>query len=229
MIIISFLYDEMQYKEEKGLFTFAHTITILMETTSNKIMEKVVESLKKAAVELEEFQLQFALGKADATDKYEELKKKFDLFLHESKHKFQQEKFKAEELKAKLENLQLQLALGKAETREVFEAQMKKILSAMNQLETFLKNSELGSEVYTYFHNEIQKFKIKLDILKLRFELGKMEAKEEFESRKSEFSKHIESLKEKAFKKESAFEKNWDGFKNEVDHAYDRLKHVFVK
>ena len=46
-----------------------------MENTSKKITETIIDGLRTVATELEEFQLQFALGKADASDKYEELKK----------------------------------------------------------------------------------------------------------------------------------------------------------
>ena len=49
-----------------------------MENTENtQFLDKVVQSLKKAVVEVEEFQVQAALGKAEAQDKYEEVKKKF--------------------------------------------------------------------------------------------------------------------------------------------------------
>ena len=40
----------------------------------NHLSDKVADALRKAAVELEEFQVQFALGKAEAKDKYEEVK-----------------------------------------------------------------------------------------------------------------------------------------------------------
>ena len=49
-----------------------------METTATtSITEKIISGLKKAAVELEEFRLQAALGKAEAHDAYEKAKKIF--------------------------------------------------------------------------------------------------------------------------------------------------------
>ena len=61
-------------------------------------VDKVISALRKTAVEFEEFQVQAALGKAEAQDKYEEVKKKFNLFIHDSE-------FKIKGLKKKLKNL----------------------------------------------------------------------------------------------------------------------------
>ena len=41
-----------------------------------QFVDKVIGALRKSAVELEEFQVKAALGKADAQDKYEDVKKK---------------------------------------------------------------------------------------------------------------------------------------------------------
>ena len=42
-----------------------------------QFVDKVIGALRKSAIELEEFQIKAALGKAEAQDKYEEVKKKF--------------------------------------------------------------------------------------------------------------------------------------------------------
>ena len=52
-----------------------------------RFIDNVVETLRKAAVEMEELQVQAALGKAEAKDKFDEVKKKFNLVLHEAKAK----------------------------------------------------------------------------------------------------------------------------------------------
>ena len=61
-----------------------------------QFMDKVIEALRKTAVELEEFRVQAALGKAEAQDKYEEVKKNFNLFIHDSEHKVKGIKVKIE-------------------------------------------------------------------------------------------------------------------------------------
>ena len=52
-----------------------------------QFVEKVVGALRKTATEIEEFRVQAALGKAEAQDKFEEVKKKFNLFVHDSEFK----------------------------------------------------------------------------------------------------------------------------------------------
>ena len=59
-----------------------------MKTKENShLIDNVVDALRKAATELEAFQVQVALGKAEAEDKYEEVKKNFNAFVPESKSK----------------------------------------------------------------------------------------------------------------------------------------------
>ena len=79
-----------------------------------QFVDKVIETLRKTATEIEEFRVQTALGKAEAKDKYEEVKKKFNLFIHNSEFKIKEVKEKVEELNMKFDELRVQLALGKA-------------------------------------------------------------------------------------------------------------------
>lgn len=93
--------------------------------------DKTISFFKSAATKLEELQLQSALGKAELSDKLEEIKK-------ESREQYREIKQdvnatiekggeKWDELKAKLEHLEVQMALGKAEAKEVIEEQKKNL------------------------------------------------------------------------------------------------------
>ena len=108
-----------------------------METT---ITDIIINSLKKAVVELEELQVQVALGKADAKDKYVGAKKRYNEFLHRAKlHLDKTEKISKEKIdlfKVAFDELRLELALGKAETKDFLEEQKKKILKIVRQFET---------------------------------------------------------------------------------------------
>ena len=112
-----------------------------METTTQPVTEKIIEGLKKAIAELENFRLHMALGKADAADKYEDLKKDLNEFILKAKSKLGEGNQKVNELKRKLEELELQLALGKAETKEIFQEQKKKIMKSIQEIENELKSS----------------------------------------------------------------------------------------
>jgi len=153
-----------------------------MEKTQFSFIDKAILGLKKTAAELEEFQLQLALGKADASDKFEELK---------------------------------------IEQKET-------ILNAIEEIETALRTSDVGKEYHLVFNTEVEKFKIKVEILRLQFEYGKLVSKKEFESMKEDFIKKIDKLKVNFKETESSFEKYWDNFRHEMSDAYTHLKKAFI-
>ena len=115
------------------------------ETNNNfdNLRSKINSSLEKAKQEIEELSVQFSLGKAEAADKFESVKKDFLSKVNEWKIKGEQFKSSGEEkshtLKAKLEELQVQLALGKAEAKELFHEQKKKIMQSISDLESEIK------------------------------------------------------------------------------------------
>jgi hypothetical protein len=199
-----------------------------MEKTQFSFIDKAILGLKKTAAELEEFQLQLALGKADASDKFEELKKGFNNVVHEAKIKLSKKDLDTNDLKQKFEEIQHLLAPCKVETRAAFIEQKETILNAIEEIETALKTSEVDKEYHFVFNTEVEKFKIKVEILRLQFEYGKLVSKKEFESMKEDFVKKIDKLKVNFKETESSFEKYWDNFRNEMSDAYTHLKKAFV-
>jgi hypothetical protein len=111
-----------------------------METITTRFIDKAIDGLKNAATELEKFQLQLSLGKAEASDKYEEVKKKFDGIIHDAKKKLSEDKAKAVILRRKFDELELQFALAKAETKEGFKEQKGKVLKTIQEIENLMKN-----------------------------------------------------------------------------------------
>lgn len=203
-----------------------------METTEKTTLtEKIIIGLKKASVELEEFRLQAALGKAEAHDVFEDAKKKFNKILHESIIKIDSAKVEVKEkstqLKTLLETLQVQLALGKAEGKEAFEAQRKKIDRALNEVESFLKRNKTANEYSAKVLLELGKFRIKLDILKLRYELNKLQARIKFNEKKKDLTKRLSDIKKRLLNNET--EVGWEHFRDEISDAYSHLKKAFVR
>jgi len=99
---------------------------------------KFAEFLRKSADKLEEFQVQASLGKAEFSQRFEEVKK--DTLAHINQVKADanalagKSKEKMDELRAKMQHLEVQLALGKAETKEEMEKQRKVIADAVHKL-----------------------------------------------------------------------------------------------
>ncbi|MBI4947004.1 MAG: hypothetical protein HY840_11465 [Bacteroidetes bacterium] len=201
-----------------------------LEKTS--LTDKIINGLKKAVEELEQFRLQASLGKAQAKDVYEEAKKKFNAYLHEAKLRFDNAKEiateKTTQLKTALEELQVQLALGKAETKEAFEEQRKTITHALNSLETLIRSNKTSSEYYSRLLMETEQFKIKLDILRMQYKLNKFRKLENLDSTKTDLSKKLFDIKNRLAKKEQEAKGKWEHFQEEISDAYSHLKKAFV-
>lgn len=197
-----------------------------METAQNThFIDKVVEALKKTSIELEEFQVTAALGKAEAQDKYEEIKKKFNLFIHDNKTKIKSGKEKVDAIHTKFDELRVQLSLGKAETLEKFNAQKKQLLKTMHELEVEIKTNETFKRTYALVLIEIEQFRISLEILEEKFNEGKTDTKSSFEKGKQEFKEFINELKSKYSKKEKT---KLEHFQSEISEAFTHFKQAFV-
>jgi len=196
----------------------------MRNTDKTHFVDKVVDSLRKAAIEIEEFQVQAALGKAEANDAYEIAKKRFNKFIHDSKFKVQEGKDQVNVINAKLDEIRVQLALGNAETKEKFIEQKKLLLTSLHELEIKIKSNPTISRMYAFMQIEIEKFKVKLDVLEEKFEKGKDGAKTAFEKGKTEFNEFINGVKEKYEKNQ---ETKWEHFQSEVTEGFTHLKRAF--
>lgn len=195
-----------------------------METQEKSAIDRLFGFFDKAAAELEELRLQLALGKAEARDKFEELKASFSKTIHEAK-------VKALPWKAKLEALQVQLALGKAETRDAFMEQKKKILAAIHELETMLHEAGLaGDKDAAALRAELEVVKIKLKIIEDKIE-GRMggEKKNELDELKQELKDKFASIKKKMQERKTGVAEHWGHFTDEIGEAFEQMKKVFSK
>lgn len=202
-----------------------------METNDNThFVDKVVDALRKAATELEGLQVQASLGKAEASDKYEEWKKKFDGFMNDARAKFDNGKDKAEhiqeEIQAMFEQLRVQLALGKADGADAFQEQKKKILDKIRDIEEKIKSNPTLNRVYAVVLIEMEKFKVLLEWLQQKFNEGKDIASEQFEMGKAELQAFIETVKEKFAEADAG---RWENFQSEMSSAFSHMKKAFMK
>lgn len=191
-----------------------------------RFIDRVVETLRKAAIEIEELQVQAALGKAEAKDKYEEIKKKFNLVLNEAKSKIDSGKEVAQDIDTKFDELRVQLELGKAEGLDAFKEQKKGLLAKLHEIEVNIKTNKRLNDIYAFVLLEIEKFKLKLEILEQKFIKGKEDAKASFEKGKTEFNTFIEKIKAKYGKKE---ETKWEHFQDEISEAFTHFKKAFTQ
>jgi len=199
-----------------------------METKNST--EKVVTGFKKAAIELEKFQLQFALGKAEAKDKYEEVKKQFNQTVHSAKLKAIKAKEKADDLHGLFDELMIQLALGKAETKDAFIKQQKKINTKIHSIELYIKSHPNLMKIYDKLLEEFEKLKIQLEILAVNYRISNLTTNDSIEQRRKEMDVIIKGLQDSLKKHKKPVEKTkWENFESEMGEAYKHLKAAFVK
>lgn len=206
-------------------------MTKVKEPTGKTTLEKIAEQLLVAQKEIDEFVVQMALGKAEAKDEFEEIKKQFRARVHEFKLLLNDlpRHAMSPNIKQRIDELEVQLALGKAETKDQFEDQKNKLLKAINGIEAAV-NKWIGElENSPTFGHEIEKFKLKLEILRLRFSLKKIEVKDEFKEQMAKTKKVIEKLSKKAHDKVAAQKIKYRDFSNEITQSYDHLKSAIRK
>lgn len=198
----------------------------LMENT---IIDRVVGGFKKAATELEELQLQLALGKSEAKDKFESMKKRFNMLLHEAELKTDDVKEWAEDIHTKFDELRVQLALGKAETKDGFETQRKKINAKIHELEDYIQAHPKLAKAYDYLQTEFERIKLELEILAVNFQLAATKPTDSIQKRREEMAAIIKGLQDGLEKHKNGEEPSrHENFRNEIKQAYHHLKAAFA-
>ena len=180
--------------------------------------------INKAETELDELRLKISLGKMNGAELFEDIKKD----LRESFNKISSEvqtegKEVVDTVRTKIETLQVQLALGKAESLDTYEEQKSKITNAIHELEQYVKDSRniLSSDAKIQIQNELEKFQLKMEILQIRYELGRLDLKDNVESKKQKFKKEFDELLSNV--KEESSEKI-EAYGTNLKNAYDALR-----
>lgn len=180
--------------------------------------------INKAETELDELRLKVSLGKMNGADLFEDMKKDLRNAFHEISNEIQGEgKEVADSVKSNIESLQLQLALGKAEALDTYEEQKAKIINSIQTLEQNVRDSrnKLSSDAKIKIQNEMEKFRLKMEILQIRYELGRLDLKDNVESKKQKFKKEFDQLLENI--QDDTSEKI-EEYGNNLRNAYDALR-----
>jgi chromosome segregation ATPase len=199
-----------------------------MESTENMhLLDYVSNGLRKAADELEKFQLQVGLGKLEAFDAYEDLKKNYAHYTNELKQKAENGKEKLIDLQARFDDLQVQFNLGKAETIEAFQEQRKKIVLAIHEVQVAIKNNPTYIKAYALLLDALEKIKVKLDILSEQLEPTKEKITDYLSKRKEQVEQAIADFKNK-FNEKTELDSKLGAFQSEMSLAYSQFKKAFI-
>lgn len=197
-------------------------------TTQRNPVDYIIRGLRAAASELEELQVQMALGKAEARDIFENIKKALHMRIQQLKSKISPVKTSGTMLPMvnALEQLQVQLALGLAETSEAFEEQRRNIEHSLSKLEAELRSGAPGRQV-AKMQLEIEKFKTKLQLVALGYKLRKISLEYDLKHNKETFEQKLHVLKARLEFKEEQARNKWQHFREEIKEAFGDLRSVF--
>lgn len=196
---------------------------------TRQVEEQFKQLFKQWKSSLEDMRVQFSLGKMDAVDSFEQQKKQLRSLIETLKEgtdkAVDSAEAKAVDFRAKLEALNLQLNLGKAETKELFEEQRKKIDAALQEVYTAGKLAYHGQYDYMMelFEHNAKAVKTGLDIARLQFELGKMEAKEEASALRTEIQEKIEELQRTAEKAQELTRDNLEQWGKQMKEGFEKM------
>ena len=196
------------------------------KNSEKPVLQKIADRLLAVQQELDELVVQFALGKAEGKEKFEEIKKEFRQRVTEFKKLLDApaSRLLTPEARQKIEELEVQLALGTADTKELFEEQKKKILKTLSHVESEIKNWVNSGKLPDDFFHEVEKFKLKLEIIRLKFSLKKFEVKDALKEGMGDARREIEKITGAIRGKLKDRSSKYNDFRDEMSIAYKHLK-----
>lgn len=194
------------------------------------------EQFKKFAndwrARLEDLQVQFSLGKMDAAEAFEKQKDTFRDLVVKLKNDIdasgEEAKKSLTEFMSKLQDLLVQLNLGKAEGKDLFEEQKKKIDAAMQEVVRAGKDlyHTQFEQMMKLFDNNSSVFKTGLEIVKLQYTLGKMDAKDEAEKLRKEMNEKINEMNAGLKQAQELGKESMETWMKQMKDGYEKMKKV---
>jgi hypothetical protein len=190
------------------------------------VLINLADRLLEAQSELDELTLQFVLGKADARERFEEIKNQFRIRLVNLRRALSNQKVEnlSREIIVRLDEVERELNHGKVEDKEMFHAQKKFIMKALVAFEKEVKKRLPDNLDVQHFFHEIESFKYKLEILRLKFTLKRFTLKDDIKSNMDEVRKKVGDLVERAREKVILGEKKLAGVRKDVRKTYLKIE-----
>lgn len=185
---------------------------------------------------IDNLNLQFHLGAAEAADEFENQKKNIRKWAAETSVKINklQESGKSElkDLKVKLEELEVQASLGKADAKDVLKRQQKNLSKLLHDIEYDLeRNYNSAEKKIVEFSKEadekLQDFHTKFDLLVLQMNLGKAEAEQYWAEKKKELAVKLQEIDRKIETAKEKSEEKLDVLSQEMSDTWKRIKRAF--
>lgn len=198
-----------------------------------ELNSSVGEMLESARGELSHFRKELGEDMASVHDRYVRLRKEMIEAIHQIRSMIDDtkdlSKDAVETLQAKLSKLESLLekgvdTLGKTEL--VNELMLLK--EGMTDLVNYLGSLDFYDLTFSRIYDRFYLFKIKVDILKLKLQLGALQVKEIYLDTRFDMKKKVHALRTKAVRAELTAGKRWRTFQHEMSVAYEHLSKAFT-
>jgi hypothetical protein len=188
--------------------------------------EKLSQLILNAETEIDELRIKVALGKLHGADIFQEMKKDLGEVIDTIEGELSGESREiSDSIISRAANLKDQLSAGKAVTLKDYEEQKEKISNSIRQLDQTVRDARLkiSQSVRLNIQNELEKFLLKLEVLQIRYELGRLDLKDKVEDKKRKFRKQFEELLATL---EDETHGRMEEHGNELKDAYDQLREM---
>jgi hypothetical protein len=194
---------------------------------------QVIDMLESTEADLAKYREDMDHGKASVIDRFEELKKEIEAAIKQMKITLAENKSLArnvaETLRVRLADLEerIQVHASRLSSAEL-EEQLNRLRGSMENLITYLGTLDLYDFSLANIQDKVYRFRIKLDILGLKFQLGALQVKEVVFDTRHDFKKKLHTLRTKVEQSEEDLEKRWGVFRHEIAAAYEHLQKAFT-
>lgn len=208
---------------------YVHCMIFMIENMNTKektigkpIQHNLTDRLNAVHRELDEFTLQLALGKVEAKEKFEELKKQLKIHLGNLRMAITIQKVEklSKEFLSKLDEVEKELNAGKVTDKEMFMTQKRHIIKALISFEDDLKKIFLKNTNVQHLMQEIENFKLRIEILRLKLVLKRFTIKDSFKSNKEKVRKSVHKIIDKARENIASGEKRMMRARNGINKTY---------
>jgi hypothetical protein len=197
-----------------------------MKTTTNRQIEAALQQMSEKAVlarqELDELALQLSLGKAEAKDKFEEIKKGFRVKLNELRRIIQADSKEnaGKDLISKIVALETILFADRADSPHAFNTQRRVLATHISKLQEVIARRFSSVPAIHEFVYEIEILRLKLEVLRLKFAVRKFKIKNSFRAGMDKAVGVVHAAESKVRNTRDRYR----NFRDEIGLAYEHMR-----
>lgn len=199
--------------------------------TNDPILVRIAKQLLRDQQELDELALQFALGKAEAGERFEALKENMKEAIRDFRQRLRTDARQGmeatEQLMNRLDQLEESLADGIAENMEKFREQKTRILGKLDEVTKSIELEKGLQKTAELYHTTVEKARLQMALFEKKFTEKSIEVGDEFREEMKQAREKIKQLVEKATDAREDLGDRFEHFNDELHIAYDHLKKAF--